>query len=342
MKPAAAGRLRGIYTPNIVPLDARGEINEPELRRYVDWLIDHGVHGLYPNGSTGEFTRFSVEERRRIIEIMADQTRGRVPILAGAAEANVRETIAACEHYHGLGVRAVAIVSPFYYRLSPKSVYAYFSEIGRNTPVDVTLYNIPMFASPIDVPTVQRLSEECERIVAIKDSSGDLPHMIRMIKAVRPNRPDFSFLTGWDAALMPMLLVGCDGGTNATSGIVPEITRKLYDLTMAGRLDEARELQYRLVTLFDAMIYSADFPEGFRAALALRGIRPGHGRMPLAVEQEVQLDEIRRALACLLAEEGLAQEPAGGCPADKADAKLVDGIVEGVLTELRRRGITER
>ena len=90
--------------------------------------------------------------------------------------------------------------------------------------------------------------------------------MMRMIAAVRPLRPDFSFLTGWDAALMPMLLIGCDGGTNATSGIVPEITRKLYDLTLAGRLDEARDLQYRLLTLFDAMLYSAEFPEGFRAA----------------------------------------------------------------------------
>src|SRR5581483_10629843 len=249
---SAANRLQGIFTPNLVPLDARGEINEPELRRYTDWLIERGVHGLYPNGSTGEFTRFSVEERRRIIAIMADQARGRVPILAGAAEANVRETIAACEYYHSLGVRAVAIVSPYYYKLSPRSVYAYFHEIGRHTPVDVTLYNIPMFASPIDVPTVQRLSEECEKIVAIKDSSGDLPHMIRMIKAVRPNRPDFSFLTGWDAALMPMILIGCDGGTKATSGIVPEITRKLYDLTIARKIDEARELQYKLIDLFDA------------------------------------------------------------------------------------------
>ena len=110
---ASSSRLRGIFTPNIVPLLPDGEINEAETRRYVDWLIDHGVHGLYPNGSTGEFTRFTADERRRIIEIIADQTRGRVPILAGAAEANTKETIKACEYYHELGCRAVAIVSPF-------------------------------------------------------------------------------------------------------------------------------------------------------------------------------------------------------------------------------------
>src|SRR5207344_1498764 len=126
---ASQSRLTGIFTPNLVPLDARGEINEPELRKYVDWLIGRGVHGLYPNGSTGEFTRFTEEERRRIVQIVCDECRGRVPVLAGAAEANVRETLAACEAYAGMGAQAVAIVAPFYYKLSPESVYAYFAEI---------------------------------------------------------------------------------------------------------------------------------------------------------------------------------------------------------------------
>ncbi|WP_339911085.1 dihydrodipicolinate synthase family protein [Symmachiella dynata] len=336
-----SAKLQGIFTPNLVPLDAQGDIDEGELRRYTDWLIDRGVHGLYPNGSTGEFTRFTVEERRRIIEIMVDQTRGRVPILAGAAEANVKETIKACEFYHELGVRAVAIVAPFYYKLSPESVYAYFAEIGRNTPVDVTLYNIPMFASPIDVPTVQRLADNFEKIVAIKDSSGDIPHMIRMIQAVRPNRPEFSFLTGWDAALMPLLLIGCDGGTNATSGDVPEITRKLYDLTTAGRLDEARQVQYDLVTLFDAMLYSAEFPEGFRAAVELRGFNMGTGRQPMSENQSTDLGMLSKTLQCLLAEQGFTGQPVGGCPvqANTVDRSEVDAIVQNVMSELQRRGM---
>ena len=346
----ASERLRGIFTPNIVPLDAAGDINEPELRRYTEWLIGKGVHGLYPNGSTGEFTRFTPEERRRIVAIMADQARGRVPILAGAAEANVKETVSACEYYHSLGVRAVAIVSPYYYKLSPPAVYAYFREIGRNTPIDVTLYNIPMFASPIDVPTIQRLAEECPKITGIKDSSGDLPHMMRMIHAVRPIRPDFSFMTGWEAALLPMLIIGCDGGTNATSGVVPEVTRKLFELATTGKIDEARELQYRLLTLFDAMLYSADFPEGFRAAVGLRGFQTGIGRQPLAETQHEQLSVLRNTLQCILADCGYADEPVGGCPAGAgrssngstasgASPDDVSRIVQGVVAELKRRGI---
>ena len=128
-------KLRGIFTPHMVPLDHGGQINEDELRRYIDWLIDGGVHGLYPNGSTGEFTRFTDIERQRIVQIVCDQAAGRVPVLAGAAEANVSETLRACETYAGYGARAVAIVSPYYYRLSPDSVYAYFREIARNSPM---------------------------------------------------------------------------------------------------------------------------------------------------------------------------------------------------------------
>jgi dihydrodipicolinate synthase/N-acetylneuraminate lyase len=339
--PIMTARLSGIFTPNLVPLDASGNINEAELRRYVDWLIERGVHGLYPNGSTGEFTRFIVEERRRIVDIIADQTQGRVPILAGAAEANVKETLRACEYYAGLGVRAVAIVAPFYYKLSPASVYAYFKEIGDNTPVDVTLYNIPMFASPIDVATVQRLSEECERIVAIKDSSGDIPHMIRMIQAVRPNRPDFSFLTGWDAALMPMLLIGCDGGTNASSGVVPELTRKLYDLTVSHDIEEARKVQYDLVTLFDTMLYSAEFPDGFRAATELRGFNMGTGRQPLSAEQQTDLSTLSNSLQCMLSANGFTDQPVGGCPptGTNVDRAEVDRITQEVVSQLRRRGL---
>ncbi|ODA35543.1 dihydrodipicolinate synthase family protein [Planctopirus hydrillae] len=318
-------KLRGILTPNIVPLDDQGRIHESELRRYVDWLIAQGVHGLYPNGSTGEFLRFTADERREIMRIILDQVRGRVPVLAGAAEANTRETIRACETYFDMGATAVAIVSPFYYKLSPRAVYAYFKEIADNTPIDVTLYNIPLFASPIDVPTVERLAFDCPKIVGIKDSSGDLPHMARMIQAIRPHRPEFSFLTGWDAALVPMLLMGCDGGTNASSGVVPEITRKLFDLCELRQYQEAREIQFELITLFDAMIGAAEFPDGFRLGVRLRGFETGAGRQPLTAEQQSELTKLADTLQCLLARHGLTNAPHSGCDPKMGPAAFTFG-----------------
>lgn len=333
-------KLRGVFTPNLVPLDARGNINEAELRRYVDWLIDGGVHGLYPNGSTGEFTRFTVDERREIVRICCEQCRGRVPVLAGAAEANVRETIKACELYKSYGATAVAIVSPYYYKLSPESVYAFFREVALNSPIDVTLYNIPMFASPIDVPTIRRLAE-FDRVVGIKDSTGDVSVMCRMINAVRPIRPDFTFLTGWEAALVPMLVMGADGGTHATSGIVPELTRRLYDLTVAGNLREAVPLQLRLIELFDAMLLSADFPEGFRAAVDLRGFDFGRGRQPLSDSQRVDREALQRVLQCIMSDFGVVDPPASGCAPRTGNRSRdkVAQITDEVMAALRDRGV---
>ncbi|HZZ42564.1 MAG TPA: dihydrodipicolinate synthase family protein [Tepidisphaeraceae bacterium] len=333
-------RLEGIFTPHMVPLDQHGEINEAELRRYIDWLIERGVHGLYPNGSTGEFTRFTVEERQRTIQIVCDQARGRVPVLAGAAEANVRETIRACELYHQYGATAVAIVSPFYYKLSSESVYAYFREIALASPIDVTLYNIPMFASPIDVPTLQRLAE-FERVIGIKDSTGDVAFMMRMIAAVRPHRPDFMFLTGWDVVLIPMLLVGANGGTNATSGVVPELTRKVYELTRAGKLDEGMKVQYRILELFDAMLYSTDFPEGFRAAVELRGFDFGKGRQPLSEVQQMDRTALKRVLHCIMADYGIVDSPAYCAPrSGNLERDKVAQIAEEVMLALKQRGMS--
>jgi len=284
----------------MVPLDAHGRIDEDELARYVCWLVDKGVHGLYPNGSTGEFTRFTPEERRRIVSVVCGAAAGRVPVVAGAAEANVAETLRACEHSLEAGARAVAIVSPFYFRLSSESVYAYFREIARHTPIDVTLYNIPLLASPIDVPTVRRLAEEFPRVVGIKDSSGDISQMLRLIAAVRPVRPDFSFLTGWDACLVPMLLAGCDGGVHATACVVPEVTRATYDDVKAGRLDAAFTRQQHLADLLETTFRGADFPEGFRIATGLRGFRMGSSRHPATdaqrAERALLADRIKAAI----------------------------------------------
>src|SRR5271157_3817729 len=335
-----SAKLEGIFTPTLVPLDERGQINEAELRRFISWLIDHGVHGLYPNGSTGEFTRFSEAERRRIVQIVCQENRGRVPILAGAAEANVAETLAACEAYAGMGAQAVAIVAPFYYKLTPESVYAYFAEIARNSPIDLTLYNIPMFASPIDVPTIRRLASEFPRVIGIKDSSGDLAFMMRMIAAVRPLRPDFSFLTGWEAVLVPMLMIGCDGGTNASSNAVPEVTRRLYDLCRAGDYAEAMQWQYRILELFDAMLFPFEFPDGFRAAAELRGFRFGCGRQPKTNAQRSDSAALTSVLQCILSDFELVERPAAGCAPriQQIDTDKVEQVVFEVMRELEKRG----
>jgi dihydrodipicolinate synthase/N-acetylneuraminate lyase len=302
-------KFEGIFVPTLVPFNDQGDIAEGELRHFVRWLIDKGVHGIFVNGSTGDASRLTHDERLRVAKISCDEAAGRIPVIAGAIEPNVRETRRVCERYAELGVSAAAVMAPTFYRLSPDAVYSHLAEIAHESPVPVLLYNIPALTTAIDVETVQKLAE-LPKIVGIKDSSGDIPAMMRMIGLIRPLRPEFSFLTGWDPVLVPMLLIGCDGGTHATGNVIPELLTGIYQAVRAGKIDEAVRIQLQTMPLFDAMLQRFEFPDGFRAAAELRGFSFGDSRQAISLlrkeTQKTYLDVIKNLLATLLENNGLA------------------------------------
>jgi dihydrodipicolinate synthase/N-acetylneuraminate lyase len=299
--------IRGIYTPNLVPFAPDGSINEAELRRLVNWLIEKGVTGLYPNGSTGEFIRLSFEERKRVIRMVVEETRGRVPILAGAAESNLRLILDACRTYADLGCAAVSVTGPYYYKVSQESIEQFFRELARHSPIDVVLYNIPQFSNEIGVPVLKRLALDCPRIVGVKDSSRDLPRFLNTLHEIKPQRPEFSCLIGCEEILFPSLFMGGDGGTIATSGIVPEVVMKLYREFLDGHWEAAKRIQLELLDLINAMLYGTNFPEGFRAGMSLRGFEMGTSRQLLSPKEQSDLDDIRSKIACILADCGFAE-----------------------------------
>jgi 4-hydroxy-tetrahydrodipicolinate synthase len=122
--------------------------------------------------------------------------------------------------------------------------------------------------------------------------------MMRMIQRIRPHRPDFSFLTGWDPLIVPMLMAGATGGVIATSDVAPELVRKMYDFTVSGNLVEAMRLQYRVLSLFDRMFLGWNFPDGFRVGADARGFDFGHGRQPSGLTtSKADLDSIKAQIA---------------------------------------------
>jgi len=311
--------IRGILTPNLVPFADDGSINEGELRRMINWLIEKGISGLYPNGSTGEFIRLSFEERKRVISIVAEETRGRVPILAGAAESNLTMVLEACRTYADLDCTAVSVTGPYYFKVSQESIEHFFRELAKRSPIDILLYNIPQFANEISVPVLTRLALDCPRIVGVKDSSRDFPRFLNTLQMIKPQRPEFSCLIGCEEILFPSLLMGADGGTIATSGVVPEVIMKLYAEFMAGHWDEAKRIQMKLLDLINAMLFGTNFPEGFRAGMSLRGFNLGTTRQLLSPREQSDLEDIRSKIACILADCGF-QEAAGACHRPSAGA----------------------
>jgi dihydrodipicolinate synthase/N-acetylneuraminate lyase len=329
--------LSGIFVPNIVPYDAKGRIDEDELRRIIRWLGDKGVSGFYPNGSMGEFIRLSYEERRRVVEIVAAESGGR-PVLAGAAEPNIDLVLEMCAHCADLGCRAVSITGPYYYKLTQESIEAYFRELAAKSPIDIVIYNIPVFANEISLPVLERLALDCPRIIGTKDTSKDMGRFQQTIHKIKPRRPDFSVLIGWEELMCTALFMGADGGTLSSAGVVPEIVMKLYHSARDGRWEEARELQFRLLDLFELMVGAPNFPEGFRSGYELRGFHAGKARFPLSGGEREAVAAMRGKLACLLAECGFT-EAAAECRigSDKSAAKGkpdVDLIVSEVMRRL--------
>ena len=329
--------IKGIFTPNLVPFLDDGRINEGELRRMVNWLVEKGVSGLYPNGSTGEFIRLSYEERKRVIQIVVEENRGRVPILAGAAEANLPMILDACRTYADLGCVAVSITGPYYYKVSQESIEHFFRELAKRSPIDIVLYNIPQYSNEISVPVLTRLALDCPRIVGVKDSSRDFPRFLSTLHAIKPQRPDFTCLIGCEEILFPSLLMGADGGTIASSGVVPEVIMKLYRESLSGHWEEAKRIQFKLLDLIEAMLYGTNFPEGFRVGMALRGFALGTSRQLLSPKEQTDLEQIRARVACILADCGF-DEAAHACrrqagraaPANRPGAAAVPGAAAGV------------
>jgi len=330
-------KIEGIFCPHMVPFDEAGAINENELRRILDYLIEHGISGLYPNGSTGEFVRMTAEERRRVIEINAEraQRAGRdVPILAGATECNIDATVDTLNYYADLGCRAGALVPPIYYPMTQESVRAYFEEVAERSRLDIVLYHIPQFTTGIDIKTLEALCEH-PRIVGAKDSARDLPRFMNSMHKVRRKRPDFAFLIGCEEILLASLLMGADGGTIATSGVVPEMIMKLYHLARAGQLEEAKRIQYQMLDLIEVMLAGgADFPEGFRAGMTVRGFNMGRGRHHRGAASKLNFEKIARTVQCLIAEHGLVDPPAGGCAPHGVDEQTLREIVTRVVQQL--------
>jgi len=336
-------KISGIYTPNIVPFNDDHSINEGELRRLTAWLIAKGVHGLYPNGSTGEFIRLSFEDRLRVVKIMAEENRGRLPILAGAAEPNSDQVLQACKFYADCGCRAVSLTGPYYYKVSQESIEKYFRDLAAKSPIDILLYNIPQFSNEISLPVVLRLALDCPRIIGIKDSSRDFPRFCTMLAQIKPQRPDFVCFSGTEEILYPSLVMGGDGGTIASSGVMPEVIVKLYNDFLAGNHAECRRVQLKIQELIATMFAAGNFPEGFRAAVALRGFNPGPPRFPMSKGELDTLEEAKNKLACLLGDCGY-EEAAREC---KAHGKMtganlapkidVDEVVRSVLKSLISR-----
>jgi 4-hydroxy-tetrahydrodipicolinate synthase len=270
----------GVYVAMMTPFREDGTVNEEELRRTVDFAIDGGVDGLFPVSTVGEYVHMTLEERFRVMEVVAEQARGRVKVTPGVGTTHPQQSIVLAEKAKALGSDGVVIPPPYFYTLSQEMIEKYFESIADAVDIPIILYNIPLFTQPLSYDVVKRLARR-PNIIGMKDSSGSMVDFVHFVDKCRLIGEDMAFLVGREDIFFPALMAGARGCMVVIAGILPEIMVAIYRAWQRGDYQEAVELQYSILLLMRAM-FSMPFPLGFKVAMEMRGFKMGPPKQPLS------------------------------------------------------------
>lgn len=261
--------MEHLYYAAILTLyDENCNINEKEQREYIRFLLDKGVRGLFPCGTSGEYTTLSKEENLKLLRLVLEENCGRVPVIPCASTASLHNTVELICEMEKMGVQEVSVCPPYYTPLRQSDILDYYLHILDETRANLYLYNIPAFTNPLSYETFEKLLEN-PRVVGIKDSSGSMKTISRYVAAKSGDRPDFKVMTGTDEMILPALCGGCFGSVSALSGIIPEVHNWLYD-TYQTNLAVAQQLQVKITELATECEKYV-FPVGYKFALEARG-----------------------------------------------------------------------
>ena len=289
---------RGIIPAMVTPVTSDGKINVEALRKLTNYLIKGGVHGLFPVGSQGEFYALTFEEKKRVIEVVVEETKRRVPVYAGTGAVTTREAIALTKMAEEAGVSAVSILTPFFIRPNEEELFEHYSAIAKATRLPVLLYNNPQRTGiNISAEFVARASQ-VENIVGIKDSSGDLTLTSEYI---RRTNEKFSVLAGRDTLIYGTLCYGGKGAIAATANVAPMVVVEIYEAFQAGDWKRSLKAQFRLAPLRLAFDLGT-FPVVIKEALNLLGIDAGVGISPvggIAPKAKAELKKILKSMELL-------------------------------------------
>ena len=269
-------KLEGVFVPNVTPFKD-GEIDEPSLRKLVDYLVGGGATGLVPCGTTGESATLSHDEHIEVIRVAVEQAAGRIPIVAGIGTNDTRETIGLLERAEMLDVQGYLIVCPYYNRPNQEGIIEHFRAVAEVTDRPIVIYNIPARTGRnIEVNTVSDLAR-IPNVLGIKDASGDINQAMSIIARTK----NFSILSGEDHLLFPICCLGGQGGIMASAHVLPGLFLEMVEAAAAGDLAEARRLHYHLLPLVKVMFKEPN-PAPAKAAMKLMGvISSDEMRLPL-------------------------------------------------------------
>jgi N-acetylneuraminate lyase len=285
-------KFGGIITALVTPYDKAGAVNDASLRKQVSRCIDRGVAGFYVCGSTAEAFLLSDQERKRILETVIDENRGRKVIIAHVGAISTEKSIEFASHARKAGADAISSVPPFYYNFTKEEVMSHYLTLTQRSEMPLFLYNIPSYANFVITPEIVTwLRHQESRIIGLKHTSMNLFDLEQIVT----NEKDFVVLAGRDEALAGALIMGAHGAVGSTYNLMPEIFTELFDRFRKGEIDKVQNLQSRANQFIKLMNGDSGLPV-LKCALEQVGIECNGCRKPLRSVTEEEKAAISKTI----------------------------------------------
>jgi 4-hydroxy-tetrahydrodipicolinate synthase len=284
--------FRGVATALVTPMLPSGDVDEPALRRLVDYQISNGVHGVVPCGTTGESATLNHAEHHHVMDVVVSQTAGRVPVIIGAGSNSTREAISLTQHARAIGANAVLSIAPYYNKPTQQGFVEHYAAIAAAVDIPIIAYNVPgRTGSNITAETTLRLAE-IPGIAGIKEASGNVGQVMDILRSKPEN---FFVLSGDDALTLPLMALGADGAISVVANEVPLLFSTFVNLCLDERYAEARVIHAELLPLMNANFIESN-PIPVKCALSMMGMIHDVARLPLTKMSSDHRFMLRRVL----------------------------------------------
>ena len=270
-------KLEGIWTPIPTPLTKRGRVDTDATRRLVDFLIEAGIDGLLPLGTSGEFALLQREERKTLVDVVVDQADSRVPVVAGVSDPSIENVVQLSSDAKEAGADSVIATPPYYFTATDEGHYHHFKAISEAIDLPLLIYNIPEWTHSFLTPeTVQRLADE-KLVVGMKYTENNFLNLVRFLKT---SGSKIAIFAGSDAMAYSNLEFGGSGAIIGSANVAPKVASKIFDDYKEGDLKGAREAQERLLPIVMALSVGK-YPAALKEAMSLIGVSVGPLKEPL-------------------------------------------------------------
>lgn len=271
--------IKGIIVPLITPVNDKEDLDEIRLRKIVNHVIDNGVHGILAFGSNSEFYMFEDEEMFRALDIIIEETDGRVPVYFGIGAIRTRKCVQLAKEASKRDIAAVSVLQPMFIKPTVSALYNHFKAIAKSIPdTAMLIYNNPgRCGYSIPLKTVVSLAHDFENIVGIKDSSGDITFGSEIIRQTQDI--GYRVLTGKDTIIYAGLCVGAVGSVCSTANIYTKLVSSIYDFYEEGKFEEALKAQFKLNPIRLSQD-GASFPAATKDMANMMGLDVGKSILP--------------------------------------------------------------